>query len=107
MRMLLHLTGLTSGQYRAAYNWTFDNLGEAIWIRARIDKEWIYVLPENLQQAQEDWNRTVRTQITRARREYSKIHAIAERHATVDMRLSEIEAQNRLERLKIEKDRIA
>ena len=106
MRMLLYTTGLTPGQYRAGYNWTFDTLGEAIWVKARIDKEWVYILPENYEQASEDWYRTIRTQITRARREHSKIHAIAGKHPTLDMRLSEIEAQARLDRLQIEKERI-
>ena len=107
MRMLLHETGLTSGQYRAAYNWTLDNFDEPIWIKNYSGGEWIYLLPELARNAKEDWQRTIKTQVTRARREHSKIHAIAGKHPTIDNRLSEIEAQNRLERLKIEKDRIA
>jgi hypothetical protein len=106
MRMLLHLTGLNPSQYRNAYNWTFDNFDEPIWVRARIDKEWIYILPENEKHTQQDWLRTVKTQITRARREHSKIHAIAGKHPTIDNRLSEELARTRLEQLKIEKERL-
>ena len=106
MKMLLHETGLTPAQYRAAYNWTLDNFEEPIWIKNWIGGEWIYVTPEVAAAAKEDWQRTIKTQVTRARREYNKIHVIAQRHQTIDNRLSEELARTRLEQLKIEKERI-
>jgi hypothetical protein len=106
MRMLLHETGLTSGQYRRAYNWTLDNFDEPIWIKNWVGGEWVYLLPDIKVNAMEDWKRTIKTQVTRARREHNKIHAIAQRHKTVDNRLSEELARTRLEQLKIERDRL-
>lgn len=107
MRMLLEETGLTSGQYRSAYNWTLDNFDEAIWVKQYIAREWIYTLTENHRACEEDWRRTIKTQVTRARREHNKIHMIAKEHPTDTNRLSEVEARARLERLKIEKDRLS
>jgi hypothetical protein len=107
MRMLLHRTGLTPGQYRAAYNWTLDNLGEPVWIKNYVGGEWIYLLPEFEQNVHEDWQRTIKTQVTRARREYHKIHAIAQEHPTLNNRQSEEQARNRLELLRIEKERLS
>lgn len=106
MGMLLHETGLTSGQYRSAYNWSLDNFDEPIWIKNYIGREWIYLLPESHLACKEDWHRTIKTQVTRARREHNKIHMIAKHHPTVDNRLSAELARTRLEQLKIEKDRL-
>lgn len=106
MRMLLLEAEVTSGQYRSAYNWTLDNLDEPIWVKQYIAGEWIYVLTDNARACQEDWRRTIKTQVTRARREHSKIHAIATAHPTLDNRVSEIEARARLERLQVEKERL-
>ena len=106
MRMLLSTAGITPGQYRAAYNWTFDNFEEPIWIKNYIGREWIYLLPQSARDAGEDWSRTIRTQVTRARREHNKIHVIAKQHPSDAFRaLSEL-ARHRLEMLKIEKDRL-
>jgi hypothetical protein len=107
MRMLLHRTDLTSGQYRAAYNWTLDNLGEPIWIKNYVGGEWVYRLPDLEVNAHEDWQRTIKTQVTRAKREYTKIHAIAQEHPTLDNRMSEELTRTRLEQLRIEKERLS
>jgi hypothetical protein len=107
MKMLLYYTDLTPGQYRGAYNWTLDNFDEPIWIKNWVGDEFVYMLPELARDAKEDWYRTIKTQVTRARREHNKIHAIAQRHATVDNRLSAELARTRLEQLKIEKDRLS
>ena len=106
MKMLLHLTGLRSGQYRSAYNWTLNNFDEPIWIKNYVDGEWIYLTTENFRSCEEDWARTIRTQVTRATREHNKAHMIAQRHPTIDNRLSEELARTRLEQLKIEKERL-
>jgi hypothetical protein len=103
---LLSLADVTPGQYRGAYNWTLDNFGEPIWVKNWIGREWIYRLTEDADAVAEDWKRTISTQVTRARREYHKIHMIAEEHPTVDNRLSAELARTRLEQLKIEKDRL-
>jgi hypothetical protein len=107
MKILLVETGLTQAQYRAAYNWTLDNFDEPIWIKNYIGREWVYLLPENHLDCREDWHRTIKTQVTRARREYHKIHAIAKKHRTVDNRVSEEMARSRLELLSIEKERLS
>lgn len=107
MRVLLLETGLSPGQYRSAYNWTLDTFEEPIWVKNYVDREWVYLLPENHRAANEDWLRTIKTQVTRARREHNKIHMIAKQHATVENRLSEELARTRLEQLKIEKDRLS
>ena len=65
------------------------------------------MLPESYLACKEDWHRTIKTQVTRARREHNKIHMIAKQHPTVDNRLSAELARTRLEQLKIEKDRLA
>lgn len=106
MPRLLEEAGITAGQYRGAYNWTLDNFDEPIWIKNYVGHEWIYLLPEIERNAKEDWRRTIKTQVTRARREHNKIHGIAKLHPTVDNRLSEELARTRLEQLKIEKDRL-
>lgn len=106
MRMLLGTAGITSGQYRSAYNWTLDEFEEPIWIKNWVGGEFVYLLPEMEQAAAEDWSRTIRTQVTRARREHNKIHMIAKRYPTVDNRLSAELARTRMEQLKIEKDRL-
>lgn len=107
MRRLLAEAGVTSGQYRAAYNWTLDNFDEPVWVKNYVGGEWIYILPELERNAKEDWKRTIKTQVTRARREHNKIHMIAKQHQTVDHRLSEELARTRLEQLKIERDRLS
>ena len=106
MSRLLSETGLTPGQYRAAYNWTMDNFDEPLWIKNYIGREWIYLLPESARACKEDWHRTIKTQVTRARREHNKIHMIAKRHPTVSNRESELEAEYRLRKLQLEKDRL-
>lgn len=106
MGMLLYEAEITPGQYRRAYNWTLDNFDEPIWIKNWVGGEWIYSTPESARNSREDWHRTIKTQVTRARREYNKIHMISQRHSTVDNRLSEELARTRLEQLKIEKDRL-
>lgn len=107
MTMLLHETGLTAGQYRSAYNWSLDNFEEPIWVKNYVGREWVYLLPENHLAAKEHWHRAIKTQVTRARREYNAIHMIAKQHPTIDNRLSEELARTRLEQLKIEKDRLS
>lgn len=106
MRMLLEVTELTPGQYRSAYNWTLDSFEEPIWVKTYVDHEWVYMTTEEHRACKEDWQRTVKTQVTRARREYNKIHMIAKRHPTVDNRLSEELTRTRLEQLKIQNDRL-
>lgn len=107
MRMLLATAGVKPAQYRAAYNWTLDNFDEPIWIKNWVGGEFVYLLPDVALNAREDWHRTIKTQVTRARREHNKIHAIAKRHRTLDNRMSEELARTRLEQLKIEKERLA
>jgi hypothetical protein len=107
MRMLLEATELTPSQYRRAYDWTLDTFEEPIWVKNYIDREWVYLLPEDHRACKEDWQRTIKTQVTRARREHNKIHMIAKQHPTVDNRLSAELARTRLEQLKIEKERLS
>jgi hypothetical protein len=106
MKMLLHETGLTGGQYRRAYNWTLDNFDEPIWIKNFVGGEWVYLLPSIKSNAMEDWKRTIRTQVTRARREHNKIHAIAKRHKGHETAQSELLARHRLEALQLERERL-
>ncbi len=107
MKVLLSETGLRSGQYRSAYNWTLDNFDEPIWVKNYVGGEWVYLTIENARDCMEDWKRTNKTQVTRARREHNKIRAIANRHPTLAFRESELEAKHRLERLQFEKDRLS
>lgn len=106
MRMLLAESGVTPGQYRSAYNWTLDNFEEPIWIKNWVGREFVYLLTENHRDCAEDWKRTIKTQVTRARREHNKIHMIAKQHPTHEYRLSAELARTRLAQLKIEKDRL-
>jgi hypothetical protein len=106
MRMLLLEAGVTPGQYRSAYTWTLDNYDEPIWVKRWVGNEFVYMLSDNALAAAEDWHRTIKTQVTRARREHNKIHMIAKQHPTLDNRLSVELARTRLEQLKIEKDRL-
>jgi hypothetical protein len=107
MRMLLHETGLTSGQYRSAYNWVFDNLDEPVWTKRYIGGEWVYMTTETAGACDEDWARTVKTQVTRARREHAKARAFATAHPSTERKGSELEAEYRLRKLQLEKERLS
>jgi len=99
MARLLELAALTPGQYRRAYNWTLDTFGEPFWAKSYIGREWIYFTTENAPACEEDWRRTLKTQITRGRREYNKAHAFAEAHPSLETEEQELMAKHRLEAL--------
>jgi hypothetical protein len=106
MKRILALTGLTPSQYRAAYNWTLDTFGEPFWARTYVGGEGIYMTTENRHACAEDWQRTISTQITRARREFHKAHAFAEAHPSLMTEEQELLAKHRLESLRLAKRKL-
>lgn len=106
MPRLLELTDLTSGQYRRAYNWTLDTFGEPFWAKTIVGRQVVYMSTEDAAACSEDWDRTIRTQITRARREYHKAHAFATAHPGLVNDEQEVYARRRLEDLQLAQRRL-
>lgn len=107
LHRILELADITSGQYRRAYNWTLDTFGEPFWAKTYIGREVIYFTTENAPACNEDWARTINTQITRGRREHSKAHAFAVAHPGLASEEQELMAKHRLEALQMAKRKFA
>lgn len=78
--------GLKPSQWRRGRDYLRDLFGQDPLIRLRVGREVVYILAGYAldRDAREYWEGIVRTQITRATREYNDIYGIAQAHPTAE-----------------------
>jgi hypothetical protein len=95
-------TGLTPSQWTNGRAYLRDLFGRDPLIHLRISREVVYLLAGYAleRDAREYWERLLRGQITRARREYNDAHGIAEAHPTAENERQAAFAKLRLSHLR-------
>lgn len=90
--------GLTFGQWTRGRAWLRDLFGQepVIWNRIGGDQVYTLATQGTERDSREYWERILRTQITRAKREYNDAHGIAEAYPTIENQWQEEMARRRL-----------
>lgn len=95
--MWRHFSGLNESQLRRGVDWLRDLFDDRLpFVRVRRGGEWIYVLAVNDRDIREYLESRLRSQITRARRDYNEMHGFAKEHPNDENIRQEEMARRRL-----------
>lgn len=95
--MLALRAGLSESQVTRGLEWMRDLFDEyEPVIRNWVGREWVYKLPNSERDCREHMERDLRSQVTRARRDYNRFHGIAKKHPSPDAEYQAELARRRL-----------
>ena len=95
-KMWRYHTGLSESQLARGLDWVRDLFEHEPFVRNWIGGEWIYMLAVDDRAVREHAERQLRTQITRALRDYNWWHNVATKHASQENARQEEMARRRL-----------